>query len=252
MYSQLHPNIIHFVSKYVSTEWSHDDILEKYSVSFIESGVAEYEVDGYQFTANSGDMIFLKPDNHRKATTSGMSVSVIDFQLPEGENIDLPVTSKVGASHDIYLYMEELKYEWLQRKMGFMMKSQALLMLIIHKLIYERDNFEKNEHVELMKYYIMRNYTKKIMMKDIAGFVGLNPVYCGALFKRVENCTVNEFLTNIRINRAKSLLESGFSDISRIAEYTGYDDIYFFSNTFKKVVGVSPSAYKKTQYSRNI
>lgn len=251
MYSQIHPDILHFVSKYVSTEWSHNDILEKYSIYFLESGIAEYEVDGYQFTANQGDMIFLKPANRRKATTSGMSVCVIDFLLPEGEDIDLPITSKLGTSHEVYLLIEELKYEWLQRKSGFMMKSQALLVLILHKLIFERDYFEKNEYVELIKHYVMQNYTKKIIMKDIADYVGLNQVYCGALFKKIENRTINEFLTNIRINRAKSLLESGFSDISRIAEYTGYSDVYFFSNTFKKIVGVSPSIYKK-QYKQKI
>ena len=241
MDSQIHPDILHFISKNVTPEWSHDDVLEKYSITYIESGAAEYEVDGCQFTASQGEMVFLKPGNRRKSKTNGMNVCVIDFRLPKGEDIDLPTIFKPGK---VYLRIKDMEYEWLQRNPGFMMKSQALLMLILHKLIYERDDFKKNEHVELIKHHIMQNYTKKITVKGIADSIGLNPVYCGALFKKVESCTINEFITHIRINRAISLLESGDSNIGRIAEYTGYNDVYSFSNTFKKIVGVSPSMYK--------
>lgn len=246
MHSNIHPDVIHFVSKSCSSEWSHYDRVNNYYLQFITEGSVMYEIDGYAFTANKGDVVFIKPGSDRKATTSGMSCIVIAFLLPPQEDIDLPLCFFLGSFEEFHFFFQDLKFEWLQRNPGFILKSQATLMLILHKLIYERGQGRKNQYVELMKQYIMKHYSEKLTVKKIAEKVGLNPVYCGALFKKYENATVLEFAARIRINKAISLLETDEYTVTEIAEAIGFKDVYSFSNTFKKVVGVAPGIYKKT------
>lgn len=246
MYSSLHPDILHFVSKKCPSNWAHDDIVDNYYLQFIKAGSVNYNVDGNEFCAAQGDVVFLKPGNKRKAETAGMECVVINFLLPEGEDIDLPVVFGIGGLESYQFYFEDLVYEWLQRNPGYKLKCQATLMMILYKLIYERNQGRKNKHVEAMKQYIMQNYSEKLTIKLVADTVGLNSVYCGALFKKVENCSISEFITKVRINRAMDLLETDGYSIADIAELTGFIDLYYFSNVFKKEVGVSPSTYRKS------
>ena len=56
----------------------------------------------------------------------------------------------------------------------------------------------------------------------------------------------------VRINRAMTLLESGEHNITTTAEECGFIDIYYFSNVFKKVVGMTPSKYKNSRSAGKI
>lgn len=241
----LHPEMIYFVTKTCSNEWKIENNWTTFhSLVFIMEGKAFYEVDGHAFEATAGEAILIEPGSFRNAKTSGMSCVGIDFNLFKGEKVDLPLVFKCDNLEELHGIFQDLKFEWLQKKPGFMLKSQALLMLLLHKLIYERKQAKTNVHVELVKQYIMRHYQLNLTVKAVADEVGLSPVYCGALFKKMEGQSISEFLNRVRINRAMSLLETGEYNIGEIAEETGFLDIYYFSNTFKKMVGMSPSAYK--------
>jgi len=248
MNSVLIPEMIYFVSKSCTTEWNiPTQEINYYSILFVEEGSADYVINGHACTPGKGDILFLKPGTTRQAVTRGMTCIGIDFILQAEMKIDLPDLIHWGDFEDFRIPLQDLKFEWLQQNEGFELKSIACLMLILHKLIYEKKLVEKNVHVELIKKYIMENHKEDISMLMIAESVGLSSVFCGALFKKTENCTISEFLARVRINRAMILLETGEYSISATAEECGFIDIYYFSNTFKKIVGVSPSKYKKTR-----
>ena len=250
MSASIYPEVIYFVSKNCSKEWGiNRQQIHYFSMLFVEDGSANYIIDGRRYEPKKGDVLFIKPGSTREATTEGMTCIGIDFRMQNGEDIDLPVLNHWGSLEDFRIQFQDLKFEWLQKNAGFELKSVASLMLILHKLIYEKKQDSKNIHVELMKNFIMENHKDDISVATIAKIVSLSPVYCGALFKKVENCTIAEFLTRVRINHAMTLLETGEYSISETAEECGFVDIYYFSNTFKKMVGISPSRYKN---SRNV
>ena len=131
------------------------------------------------------------------------------------------------------------------------MKCNALLMLILHKLLFAEISEEKNSYIEEIKRFILNNYTNSITVKQIARHVKLDPTYCGALFIKDQNQTISDFITNIRINQAKALLVSG-SLISEVADLTGFSNVHYFSNVFKKIVGVSPSTFKNANTRKTV
>ena len=245
MSSVIYPKVIYFVSKNCSKEWGIlPQEINFYSMLFVEEGSANYLIDGEKYEPQKGDVLFIKPGSTREAVTEGMTCIGIDFTLQEGDTIELPHLIHWGDFEDFHIHFQDLKFEWLQQKKGFELKSVACLMLVLHKLMYENKQKPKNIHVELMKKFIMENHKQDLPLAMIAKEVSLSPVYCGALFKRVEKCTIAEFLTQVRINRAITLLETGEYSISETALESGFVDIYYFSNTFKKMVGISPSKYK--------
>jgi len=248
MKNTLFPTLTYFVNKECTTDWSiPPQSIYLYSFLFIEEGDVIYSIDNVEYKAKKGDIIFVKPRSSRWAKTDGMKCIGIDFELPDGNDIDLPPLLQFGQIDDLRIHLQDIKYEWLQQNPGYTLKADANLMLILHKLIYEKKSSSKNIHVEMMKNYIIENHKQDISVSVIADIVNLSPVYCGALFKKTENCTIAEFLNRIRINKAMSLLESGEYTISQTALECGFIDIYYFSNSFKKVVGMSPRKYKNSR-----
>ena len=244
----IHPEVIYFTVKTCSPDWSITNNCHPfYGLVFIISGNTSYKINGVHYAAKAGDIIFTEPGSIRDAHTSGMSCVAIDFSLPKHEFINFPTLYSWGDFEEFHMMFQDLKFEWLQKQSGYKLKSQALVMLILYKLLYDRNKMPKNIHVENMKCFIMEHYTKNLTVANIAEQVNLNPVYCGALFKKIEGRTIAEFINQVRINKAVTLLESDEYTIGEVAEETGFIDIYYFSNMFKKTVGLSPSTYKKSK-----
>ena len=81
---------------------------------------------------------------------------------------------------------------------------------------------------------------------EIAQSVYLSPSYASRLFKKVQNMSLMEYLTRVRIEEAKRLLHNPQYLIDEIAENIGYDDASYFTKVFKRYEGVTPTQYRKT------
>ncbi|WP_419872562.1 response regulator transcription factor [Candidatus Pristimantibacillus sp. PTI5] len=84
-------------------------------------------------------------------------------------------------------------------------------------------------------------------MNEAAAMVHLNASYFCKLFKQQTGHNYTDYMTGIRMKEATRLLEKTSLRISEIAERLGYADLAYFSNTFKKIVSVTPSEYRKTR-----
>ena len=83
-------------------------------------------------------------------------------------------------------------------------------------------------------------------MDQIAENMYLSPFYISRIFKGETGNTPIRHLINIRLEKAKRLLENGYQgSIQEVAALVGYDDAYHFSKLFKKRYGVSPSQARK-------
>jgi AraC-like DNA-binding protein len=92
--------------------------------------------------------------------------------------------------------------------------------------------------------YMEKNYSRHLVIEDIAQVIGLDRNYLGALFKKGVKMTLKEFLTVFRMNRACELLEDNNLTIGDVARSVGYDDPLLFSKVFKKIKGTSPSKFR--------
>jgi two-component system, response regulator YesN len=108
----------------------------------------------------------------------------------------------------------------------------------------QKKKSSSNDAITKVKSYILQNYAKEVTLNDIATLVFLNPSYLGKLFKKVEGVTFNEFLNNVRMEKAKELLLKSNMKIGEIAEAIGINNSRYFTYCFKSCYGVTPKAFR--------
>ena len=102
-----------------------------------------------------------------------------------------------------------------------------------------------NNIVDIAKEYIKANYSKALNLDDVSYYVNISPYYFSKIFKEGTGENFIEYLTNIRIEKAKELLNSTDYSMKEICIMVGYSDPNYFSRSFKKNVGVTPTEYKE-------
>ncbi len=107
-----------------------------------------------------------------------------------------------------------------------------------------KQNYENGMIVKGRK-YITENYDKDISLDDVSRYLNLSPYYFSKLFKSETGTTFVEYLTNLRMERAQELLKDETLSIKEICASVGYADPNYFSRTFKKNVGVTPTVYRE-------
>lgn len=121
----------------------------------------------------------------------------------------------------------------------------------VHEIIEQTAEQQKpghqNQTVEKAIAYIQKHYNRTITLISISEHVHMNPAYFSVMFKKKTGIGVIEFVTDVRMEEAKKLLAETELKIYQIAELVGYNDPAYFSNTFKRICGVTPHEYRNTQ-----
>jgi len=97
------------------------------------------------------------------------------------------------------------------------------------------------------KRYIRERYTKDLSLEEVAEHVHLNPYYFSKVFKQQVGDSFIDFLTRLRIDKAKELIAEGRLSLKEICFEVGYRDPNYFSRVFKKVTGLTPTEYRQQE-----
>jgi AraC-like DNA-binding protein len=103
-----------------------------------------------------------------------------------------------------------------------------------------------NESIRLARRFLDRYYDSPITIDQLSREVALSPYYFIRLFRRVYRQTPHQYLVQQRIARAKELLRNTNVPITEICVEVGFESLGSFSTLFRKVAGISPSAYRSS------
>ncbi|MFI3213951.1 MAG: AraC family transcriptional regulator [Eubacteriales bacterium] len=252
-------------------EMHNHDFLE---LAFVLSGVGQYCIDGEIIDVEAGDLIIFNPGtnhkaiipNHCEQKTTEFFVGFSDFKLREYPMNFIPLSekgNKISTSSDLRQQISKLclamtaeKEMW---KVGryFLLNAYLtqLLMLVIReeslpiKEDIQRYSFEsvnRKHVVSKMVEYFDEHYNEKISLEHIAENMYLSPFYISRIFKSELGESPINYLINIRMKRAKELLETSEKiSVQKVASLVGYTDAYYFSRLFKKKYGYPPSKVHK-------
>lgn len=106
---------------------------------------------------------------------------------------------------------------------------------------------DKSKYVLQAMDYIGAHYGDPgVSVGSIAQALGLSEGHLSHLFKKETDYTLNNYITRYRIHKAMELLRDCRVKVYEVAELVGYRDITYFSATFKKLAGMTPSEYQDT------
>lgn len=142
----------------------------------------------------------------------------------------------------------QVRFGQLDTLMQIKEAAKAHLFYIIKLLAEWRTNGVRALLVRA-KEYIDNSYDKSISLEEVAAKIGISSFYLSKLFKDKYQVTFIDYLTNIRLQKAKELLLDGTIPLKEIALTIGYKDPNYFSRVFKKEVGMSPREYRN-QYQQ--
>ena len=162
---------------------------------------------------------------------------------PEGRGVDAVVLKRLRRLYEIwqnqplgweYLAVAEFMQLWVAILTEAPTQPAALSEQILLKT------------VSRMMDYVHANMAEKILLSDLARYVGKSPSECCRQFKAVTTMTLGEYIESVRLEKAAQLLKTGLQPVSRIGEIVGYPTCAYFIRRFKRKIGMTPARYRKT------
>lgn len=269
---EFNPTFLYFWKGTKTTDGAKSDSHDYAELAFILSGQGKYCINGRYYYVTEGDFVVINPGvrhqsfvtNPENPTTVAMvGCSDIQFANLAPNEIPLPedgpvIPTKGELRQKLFRLFMSMDAENEVSRFGryFMLKSylvQILLWLIREQTDaieintgYSFKSANKKYIVEQIISYFEDHYADKISLDQIADNMYLSTVYISKIFKSETGSTPIRHLINIRLEKAKELLENGWEgSIQEVAMKVGYDDAYHFSKLFKKRYGISPSKVAK-------
>ncbi len=138
-------------------------------------------------------------------------------------------------------------YNEIRNSESFEASCKWIKVLFKKVVDYSTENkFTKSRKiVETVKEHIETNYgDNDLSVEKIARSLYINSSYLRKVFRKELNLTVSDYITNIRMQKAKELISKGNIRLANVSEKVGYCDASHFSKSFKKHFGMSPSEYE--------
>ena len=160
------------------------------------------------------------------------------------------INSRHAQSRIITLF--DLLFQVLERNytLGNFIYISQVLMLILSEIYFREkadEASEQNRHVTAAVRYMYKHLHENLKLQDIADELKLSKSYINAAFKKYTGRAPVDFFINLKMQEACKLLKSTNLYIVDIGQRLGYNDPYYFSRIFKKMVGVSPKEYREKE-----
>lgn len=234
--------------------------LSSYLFFIIESGSGSLRYNGQIYALSAGDCVFIdcrKPYAHTTSATdlwslkwchfngAGMS-SIYDKYLERGgQPYFHPVSTLSFDSILATLYRLADSTDHI-RDMRINECLAALLTVLMEESWQPeyQHSITKRQDLDRVRNYLDEHYNERIMLDELADRFFINKFYLVRLFKETYGQSINQYLLQARITKAKQLLRFTDKNIEHIGNECGIGPHSYFARIFKKVEGVSPSEFR--------
>jgi len=163
--------------------------------------------------------------------------------------------AQVGVSHETVGKLQAefdtlLREPWTEVRVGYRCYPRTVELLTdfvseLHRKFADSQSAGQRA-VALARAFIEANYYRSLTLQEVAAYVFLSPYYFARLFKAQTGTTLGEYITEVRLLRARTLLLQTDLSVSTVSEKVGYRSCSYFSALFTKRFGTSPSVYRQT------
>ena len=232
---------------------------QDFQLLYIAEGVANFHVSGMQHRVASGQIVLYYPFERQEYSYTQSEITDVYWIHFSGSDVNSYLKKLELDKQHIFEVYQQNEYLFLFRNIikelqlkrtNFIDLSNAYfeeLMLLMSRRIKESyQQYDKNNE-ELIKSTVEMfnfNYNSPITISEYARQNNISDCWFTRLFKKRMGFTPQNYLINIRINKAKELLISSAYNVAEIAEIVGYQNPLYFSRLFKKYTSYSPTEYR--------
>ena len=262
----------------LSSDWKHErlPLVFDYELIVVTEGTLYLRYMDEDFTVETGEYLILPPSN---SIRSGLKKAYCSFywvhftanlgtfpaRIGEAERHSferascflMPQTAPIPRLEKMIVQMKQLQD--LERNSYPAITLNAAITAILTELYgqlsaeipKEADPIGNKQIYSDIADYIRRNISKSIKINDIADAFGYSPKYLSHLFSVVRGTSLKQFIMSQKIEVASFYLTDTDRTITEIASAVGFSDMHNFSRTFKRITGLTPTAYRNT-YSKRL
>lgn len=231
---------------------------EYYVIGFVEDGQRVLSCKHQEYAVAKGDVLLFNPgDNHACVQSDGATLDYRGLNIAKEVMLDLAeeVTGRralpefsppVISDEEVVCYLRPLHERVMKGSCEFG-KEENLLLLI--SLLVERygQPFDHRtpdcrEEIERACAFIERHYAQRLSLEQICRQAGASKSTLLRAFARAKGVTPYRYLENVRVGKAKELLEQGVPP-AQAALRTGFSDQSHFTNYFSRFIGLTPGTY---------
>ncbi len=138
--------------------------------------------------------------------------------------------------------VKPVKYEGLKKVLDTFMETFERDGAIREENLQEEVNLST---VQAVISELQKNYMKDITLTSISEKHNISISHLSEMIRDELGMSYSEYIISKRIQRAKELLADETLSVNEVGEAVGYKDYYYFTKVFKRVVGITPSKYRK-------
>ena len=252
----------------IPVHW-HDEL----EIIYVKSGFLTVNISGENYIGKSGDAFVVSPGNlHFMGSQTG-TVDYFTFLFPlkyiafrSDDMLDDKLIEPLNSGHlmispeikdTVKEQCEQLagvyaaEIDKSESKITSQIRKKIILLQFIHELwkkgfIVENDTTGRNTVEKEMVSYIQQNYMGKILLREFGEQFHLSEKYISRYFKEHFHITLSQYVTYLRLEHAKQMLQETDISVTEVAMQSGYQNISYFIRSFKKTYGVSPLKYRKS------
>lgn len=240
---------------------------------YFTSGSANIECGSTFIQPQVGDLIVVNSNElHYGISTSTdllYYAMIVDISLLHSYSVDAietkfitPISQNrmlfqnlISQDESITTCMISLIQEMENKELGYELSIKShlyrLLSLLVRKYVATATDLDQYrlrvrdlERLAPVFKHIDDYYADKLTVQQLADHTGLSRFHFSRLFKQLTDKSLVEYINLIRINKSEELLRHTRMSISEVAHATGFNDIYYFSRTFRKLKNVSPTQWR--------
>jgi AraC-like DNA-binding protein len=172
---------------------------------------------------------------HETPTKTGFAKAVETLSRTEGGDDEL---------EKAYLASPVIGKQRYQAMITLLAAFSLQLSQLANQLARELEH-EEEDIIETTKDDLERNLGEPIHLEEVARQLGMSPFYFCRKFKKSTGMTFTSFVSQRRIELAKDFLVNGETKITDIAYNSGFQSLSQFNRTFRKIVGLNPTEYRR-------
>lgn len=211
------------------------------SLLYIIEGEFYCKINNKEYYAKKGDIfVFPKDIYFKRRVISQIKCVFIQFE-------EYPLELDAGILKIIDTIRAENNFMYIEKLVNVGDLEAARYFICDFFNFLKQENILKKDISSDIQYvidYYQNNYSDPISLTTLANNIHASKQTLISKFRKELGITPNAFLIKVRLNQSKQLLTHSNMSVGEISSSCGFENMYYFSNTFKKHFGISPSNYR--------